>query len=63
MLVVVLALLEDAGEPEAYVLPAPGTSCSWTGICEACKAVSLRYPYWDGERCMSCAVIYPYYNW
>ena len=52
----VLALLEGAGEPEGYVLLAQGKTCDNKGVCEACKSVSLRYPYWDGEKCVSCRV-------
>ena len=36
------------------------------GVCQACVNADIRYPYWNGERCVSCSVgtsyEEPYFN-
>ena len=30
------------------------------GVCQACIKKNIRYPYWNGDKCVSCSVGYSY---
>ena len=52
MLEAILVLLEEAGESSDGVT---ANNCNIKeGICQACLEKDVRYPCWDGERCVGC---------
>lgn len=54
---IVIALFGSETPPPGLLLRISWRECPFRGPCAACAAASDdEYPFWNGERCVSCSV-------